>query len=277
MSLALQTFTSIAPKINRTVQDQNIGLALQRQCYDAARTALGHVVSINYDEEIETIQGLYPEAVIVSAGPQETCPFPYPLVEFARVQDAVAAQPDLTHVGIINADVYLGGVPDKVFDVIAHDPNAAVIFCRQEADNLSVSSARPYLHGFDFCIFPRAAFEAVKLDGLAWGVPWWDYALPLLMHTAGTNLYICTDAKLLHFTHDVNWSVSLWSQGLSAFYAAAKDIDTDPKLFEDFFDMLDIYLKADGLGHEHEAMLYTGGTLFARACLRKIFKVGTVL
>lgn len=269
---SIQMLTSLSPRIRRTLLNKDVGIELQRDCVTSVRDTFGNCTSLNFIEERETLTALYPDLQFAFLGSMEKSPFPYPLMAIRKLQAFATRHPDFTHVGIINADIYMRRTRPQVMARIIDDPDAVFIFTRQESINLAHSSSVPYIHGFDLMILPRTYFLTLALNGLALGVPWWDYAVPLIALFQGRKVYASTGADLRHMTHPQAWNLQLWNAGLKALFAALHQNCGRDHPLRSWSDIMGDYLNKPLRGHQHDSMLYSGGTLFARQCHKTIFK-----
>jgi hypothetical protein len=268
---AIQMLTSLSPRIRRTLLGTDVGVDLQRNCVNSVSNAFGNCTSLNFIEEREALTGLYPDLDFAFLGSMEKSPFPYPLMAIRKLQTFAERHSHFTHVGIINADIYVQRTRPQVMSRIIDEPDAVFIFTRQESINLGHSSHVPYIHGFDLMILPRAYFLTLALNGLALGVPWWDYAVPLIALFQGRKVYASTGADLRHMTHPQAWNLQLWNAGLKALFAAMNQNCGRDHPLRSWSDILGDYLNKPLRGHDHDSMLYNGGTLFARQCHKTIF------
>lgn len=130
---------------------------------------------------------------------------------------------------------------------------------------MSVDTGIRYLDGLDFFVMPTSLFETVSLEGMALGVPWWDYALPTLAILAGVPLYSHRELKVLHLVHDVKWSPQLWAAGLRAYATQILRADDTSAEFKSFGSLLTSLSDADlSKGQFHDEHLFHGGAFFAR-------------
>lgn len=269
---SIQMLTSLSPRIRRMLLGRDVGLDLQRDCVSSVRRTFGNCTSLNFIEERESLTALYPDLPFAFLGSMEKSPFPYPLMAIRKLQDFATRHPDFTHVGIVNADIYVRRTRPQLMARIIDEPDAVFIFTRQESIHLAHSSHVPYIHGFDLMILPRTYFLTLALNGLALGVPWWDYAVPLIALFQGRKVYASTGADLRHMTHPQAWNIDLWNAGLKAMFAALHQNCGRDHPLRSWADILGDYLNKPLRGHHHDNMLYTGGTLFARQCHKTIFR-----
>jgi len=262
--MKLVSITSFAPRMARETKMSEVGDAYQDQCYQAARNCIGNHVSLNYAHEIDGLSERFPNVKFVSVGDPSTSLFARPLVDFGKVQRYIQ-ECDADYCAIINSDVYPSFTPEVLWSCIDAMGDGVLYVPRVETRSLSVDTGIRYLHGLDFFVVPTSLFETVSLEGMALGVPWWDYALPTLAILAGVPLYSHRELKVLHLVHDVKWSHELWARGLQAYAAQILHADDSSAEFKSFGSLLSSLSDTElSKGQHHEQYLYQGGAFFAR-------------
>jgi hypothetical protein len=85
--------------------------------------------------------------------------------------------------------------------------------------------------GLDGFMFRADAVLVEQFDGssLALGSPFWDYALPIIWHRLGRELYSAPDRSFYHLTHRTCWTSEDWhAQAGDADVRLGLGLGTDP-------------------------------------------------
>ncbi|WP_420394548.1 hypothetical protein [Acuticoccus sp.] len=207
--------TSLAPRL---APGEDGGDAIQSMCVRSLHDAFGAVAAFNYAEEVAGVPTAAPFARVVDLGPRAGSPFRRPLVDLGVVMRHLAGTGE-TLFALANSDAYVALDAGEVADVLRVARDGVVVFQRHETGNLACGHGPAYTQGYDVVVFGRPALEAVTLDGLAFGMPWWDYALPVMALSAGLPLYRGRPGAVRHASHDPRWSRELWRDGLAAYMA----------------------------------------------------------
>ncbi|MEM8852609.1 MAG: hypothetical protein AAGD34_02845 [Pseudomonadota bacterium] len=209
--------TSIAPRMKRLDKhNADVGGDIQKDCIRSLRDGFGHVVAFNFTEEIDGLRPVHDGVEWVDVGSRDQCQFARPMVDFRHVW-ADFKERDAPVFGVANSDVFIGDDPAYAAHVIRHAREGLVCFNRSEVGNLADRFGPAYSTGFDLFVFGRRVLEAVNLDGLAFGVPWWDYALPVMAAQAGIPIFRGDPGFVRHYSHDVAWSQDDWLSGLRTY------------------------------------------------------------
>ncbi|CAB4955471.1 unannotated protein [freshwater metagenome] len=106
---------------------------------------------------------------------------------------------------LVNSDIYLDGrLDDLEWAAIPH--GSGVIGTRINVSTLSSPFGLNYDVGFDLFVFPSGALRQVSFGTLCLGVPFWDFALPLLLARMGHALVYLGEPVLLHVWHAERYS-----------------------------------------------------------------------
>ena len=209
--------TSLSPTMRRTDgRGCEVGASVQRTALASLRAAFGEVVAFNFTEELAGLARDYPMARLVDVGSKDRAPFARPLVDFAHVW-TFFERSEHTILALTNSDVFFVADPASVAGAIAAAHDGLVAYHRTETSNLHAPNGPTFRVGYDLFLFHRRLLQTVRLDGLAFGVPWWDYALPVMAARAGVPILLGDSSSVRHLTHEVAWSRELWRDGLAAY------------------------------------------------------------
>lgn len=210
--------TSVAPRMQRLdPRGIDIGPDLQQRCVAAFAEQFGAVLAFNYSEEVAAVAADHPAATVIDVGPASASPFERPLVDIGAVFRHFARLTDVDVFGLANSDVLASFGPADAACAIDCARKGLVTFQRSETHDLASPAGPPYATGYDMFLFNRRVLEVVPMDGLCFGVPWWDYALPVMAMQAGITLFRGQPRFVRHYSHDVRWSREMWLAGLRAY------------------------------------------------------------
>ncbi len=165
MTEKVTLYTSLPPKIFRSIAGTEVGAAYLAECVRSWRRAGFDVVSLNSAQEIERLvgQGYEVEYLQVSRDRPAIDDF---LTAIRASRAAVA--------GILNADVLVMAEPGA----LAGAPDCADGMTLLERINIDSDSLRPTgrsCFGFDAFIFATAPLLRIdRQEEFLFGQPWWD-------------------------------------------------------------------------------------------------------
>lgn len=260
--------TSIAPRMKRLDKDKvDVGAQIQRDCVRSLLDGFGRAIAFNFTEEIDGLRPIHEGVEWVDVGTREQSEYTRPMVDFRHVWADFKGR-DAPVFGIANSDVYIGDDPAYAAHIVRHAKEGLVCFNRSEVANLADRFGPAYTTGFDVFLFGRRVLETVNLDGLAFGVPWWDYALPVMAAEAGIPIFRGDPGFVRHFSHDVAWSQADWRAGLRTYMghliAQTEAKDNPSPLVMHMAQIVQQFANEGTLpalyGSEH---IYSFGTMFA--------------
>lgn len=131
-----------------------------------------------------------------------------------HVYDAVAAglASDAPMIGIINSDIMLRVAPDFVERLWLHTQGGMVFGSRVDIPDAEALTGQVYTWGFDYFFMDRAALSCVEDAPFFFGVPWWDYWLPISFVIADHKIVRLASPIGFHVSHPVRWDASLYEQ-----------------------------------------------------------------
>jgi hypothetical protein len=213
--------TSIAPKLHRVLPSgKEDGVGYQATCIASWIKAGFEVHSLNIAAELAEIADHYPGVIFHEAGrcdPSQGPPFVY-LADMLRILSETGAAAG----GIINSDVFTSKGAE-LSDQMAERAARSMIYAhRYDIKTVGGELTHSYFaHGYDFFMFPLAKLTALPDDGMVFGLPYWDYWLPLAIHGEGAPLAPIEDQDFLfHLDHVQRYPVGLdfWARFAPFFY-----------------------------------------------------------
>lgn len=200
-----------------------IGADYQRRCIDSWEQAGFKAVSVNSSREPHT------DKVRVVQVPRDAeAVTGRPHVFFADL--LAVAQETRGVFAITNADIVLPRGTSLLETVAGLRPGEFVFSRRLDVDVLDGAGV-PFETGYDFFAGHTDDLRGIPDVGLAFGGPWWDHFLPLVMHMRGVRIRQ-TEPVVLHLLHDQRWSMSLWKELGRRFITEFRPLVTDDRYRE---------------------------------------------
>lgn len=202
--------TSLAPKLNRLqLSGKEIGFSYQKYCIESWMNNGFKVYSLNTADEIEILKHIYLDVHFVEAPRDGTAVVGRPLVHIA---DMVTALKDRGYkqCGIVNSDVYMNDAPSFLPFLRKEISNSCVFGHRIDVKELGEIRGGAYTLGYDFFFFEIDQFDTKAFSPFLQGVPWWDYALPLMLGMRGTFLKKLDSPIFFHLIHGQKWQTDSW-------------------------------------------------------------------
>jgi hypothetical protein len=196
MTEKVKLYTSLPPKITRTIAGAEVGGAYLAECVRSWRRAGFDVVSLNGAHEIDGVirEGYEAEFHKISRDRPAIDDF---LAAVRGSQASVA--------GIINADVLLIASPEFLRTAI--DTNGMTLIERINIDPDSMRPTGRSCFGFDAIVFATEPLSRLDQgEEFLFGHPWWDYWFPLVYAAAGGRLRTLKAPVLYHLQHKQNWN-----------------------------------------------------------------------
>jgi hypothetical protein len=212
-------YTSLPPRIVRTVAGQDVSDAYQRACIRSWTKQGFNVVSLNSRAEIDVLEKIHSDITF-----QEVAGARPRIVDFV---DAIRRS-DNAFAGIINADCLLLGNESVVQLLLRGARNGLVLAERFNLRPKDGQVTGISCSGFDFVFMHRDSIAVFEFDDrITLGTPWWDYWFPLAFQQAGGKLFIPAAPILLHLDHPQNWSSENWFlQGRRTYAGLSKAAET---------------------------------------------------
>lgn len=205
-------FTSIPPLMNRKDHNGlNFGIEYQRKCLKSWVDAGFKVYSINSVNESlpEHLEGL------ISVKRVDRDAFEQTGKHLLHLQDIMAVIGETVQKGafaITNADIFF--TDDNVLSNTVRSlmRGECLIEHRYDVDDIRKSEGEIYKSGYDFFSFNVDDISKLQCDGLVFGVPWWDHALPINALLAGLARKRVGRPLVYHLKHEERWNIALWVQ-----------------------------------------------------------------
>jgi hypothetical protein len=203
-------YTSIPPKIARTLKGAEAGASYQKACINSWKEAGFEVVSLNNECEINELKTRGLNVQLISNGTDS---------ERSSIENffkLIMASEDRV-VAIINADCLLMHY-DNFFRAIGQAARESIVLF--ERLNLAPETMRPtglHCFGFDGFFFDSSFIRYVdRVEPWLIGQPFWDYWFPLSLINVGARLKMPDAPGLIHVNHEMRWQWTAWSDKLTA-------------------------------------------------------------
>lgn len=136
-----------------------------------------------------------------------------------RIYDAIATglTSDATMVGVINSDIMLRVSSRFVEQIWPHVRGGMVFGSRIDITNDDACVGQVYFWGFDYFFMDRAALDSIEDEPFFFGVPWWDYWLPISFIVADRRIARIASPIGFHVSHPTRWDPSLYEK-IGAYY-----------------------------------------------------------
>ena len=135
------------------------------------------------------------------------------------VYDAIAAglASDASMIGVINSDIMLR-VSSNFVDQLWPQVRGGLVFgSRMDIPNAEARTGRVYYWGFDYFFMDRAALDYIEDEPFFFGVPWWDYWLPISFIVADRRIARIASPIGFHVSHPTRWDPTLYAK-IGAYY-----------------------------------------------------------
>jgi hypothetical protein len=187
----------------------------QRLCLESWLDAGFEVVSLNVPGEIPALAPRFPGVrfVATSRDGSSVTGRPVPLL-----YDAIRelASSGAAHLGLVNSDILLCQ-PQLREHLLGRSRGSLAIGQRIEVDSMQGANPQPQMWGIDLFFFDRALLSVVDERPFFFGVPWWDFWVPMAAMLGGMAVCRLEHGPLLHLRHPVGWSRDSWERGARDF------------------------------------------------------------
>ena len=126
---------------------------------------------------------------------------------------------DARMIGVINSDVMLR-VSTKFVERLWPQVQGGMVFgSRMDIPDTDAPAGRVYSWGFDYFFMDRAALGCVEDGPFFFGVPWWDFWLPVSFIIADHRMARTASPIGLHVSHPMRWDPLLYKK-VGGYYRA---------------------------------------------------------
>lgn len=131
-----------------------------------------------------------------------------------HIYDAIetGAASEASIVGIINSDVMLRVSPSFVEQLWPHVEGGLVFGSRMDIPDADAGEGSVYSWGFDYFFMDRAALDCIEDGPFFFGVPWWDYWLPISFIIADLKISRTASPIGFHVSHAARWDPRLYEK-----------------------------------------------------------------
>ena len=126
---------------------------------------------------------------------------------------------DARMIGVINSDVMLRVSTKFVERLWPHVRGGMVFGSRMEIPDADASAGEVYSAGFDYFFMDRAALDCIEDEPFFFGVPWWDFWLPVSFIIADHRMARTASPIGLHVSHPMRWDPLLYKK-VGGYYRA---------------------------------------------------------
>jgi hypothetical protein len=122
-------------------------------------------------------------------------------------------------IGIINSDVMLR-VSTKFVEQLWPQVQGGMVFgSRMDISNADAVAGQVYFWGFDYFFMDRVALGCIEDEPFFFGVPWWDYWLPVSFIIADRKMAKTASPIGFHVSHPTRWDPLLYKK-VGGYYRA---------------------------------------------------------
>ena len=195
--------TSIAPPLRDGAIDDS-----KKSWLDLCMTSWtrsGHeLLSVNVTHEADILRNIYPKINVQEVKDSAVMICNRPLV-FMYDAIQIALKLNAERYAVCNSDVLIArGMPK-----LAPEDDACYYSCRMDVDEIT-SNVGTIFPGIDYFSFDPSFANDITARFFAFGLPWWDYWLPIQAVRSNRGLYRLTnplgEPLLLHRKHNNAWN-----------------------------------------------------------------------
>jgi hypothetical protein len=134
-----------------------------------------------------------------------------PLIHIYDAIEAGAAS-DASMVGLINSDVMLRVSSGFVEQLWPQVEGGLVFGSRMDIPHADAPEGKVYPWGFDYFFMDRAALGCIEDEPFFFGVPWWDFWLPISFIVADLKIARTASPIGFHVSHPTRWDPRLYEK-----------------------------------------------------------------
>jgi len=181
------------------------------------------VISVNGVAEAPAVRREYPNVMVLPATStaerfaKKPVPYIHDVLKVLRAAVEASAFPAANCiVGIINADIFLRGVPGLT-DFIRREAQGALL-CGPRVDVTDAAGFKTftptgdeiYSIGYDYFFMPARFLDDYADSPFCMGMPFWDYWFPLVALLRGKPIKTFTSPVALHVNHETRWDDTVY-------------------------------------------------------------------
>jgi hypothetical protein len=131
-----------------------------------------------------------------------------------HIYDAIKAglNSGASMVGIINSDVMLRVSSGFVEQAWPQVQGGMVFGSRMDIPDADATTGQVYSWGFDYFFMDREALGCIEDEPFFFGVPWWDYWLPISFIIADRRIARTASPIGFHVSHPMRWDPILYEK-----------------------------------------------------------------
>ena len=131
-----------------------------------------------------------------------------------HIYDAIATglATGASMIGIINSDVMLR-VSTQFVEQLWPQVNGGMVFgSRMDIPDADARTGQVYGWGFDYFFMDRTALDCIEDEPFFFGVPWWDFWLPISFIIADRRMGRTASPIGFHVSHPTRWDPALYAK-----------------------------------------------------------------
>lgn len=113
-------------------------------------------------------------------------------------------------IAITNSDIALELTDDARTRIANLQPGSCFVCNRIDVENPDFENGVLYPAGFDFFVFHADDLRKLSANSMYFGLPWWDYFLPVNLISQGIRRLPPDGINAYHLTHADRWKRRLW-------------------------------------------------------------------
>ncbi len=209
----MRLITSIPPRFSRTDprSGTEIGADYLASCLNSWKANGFDPVSINPSKEVDQVRALELPIEVIGIDNSEAF-YPERGPCFGAAFDTLRTNEP---VAFVNCDIYMLKAAHAADIISSMAAGCFVTSWRTDIERLGCSLGREFKSGYDFMAFTPAtipnAFHNKDFRKFQFGIPWWDYALPLLAQRDVPLLRLAAPF-IVHQAHPLAWSKQSFEQ-----------------------------------------------------------------
>jgi hypothetical protein len=131
-----------------------------------------------------------------------------------QIYDAIAAglASDAAMIGVINSDVMLRVSAKFVGRLWPRVEGGMVFGSRMDIPEADARAGQVYYWGFDYFFMDREVLGCIEDEPFFFGVPWWDYWLPISFIIADHKIARIASPIGFHVSHPTRWDPNLYEK-----------------------------------------------------------------
>lgn len=183
-------------------------ISIQKRAIETWILSGFHVVSINSQEEIHTIQPHFPHVEFVTAQRDARDIYGKPYIYIDDIFSYFSSQNNRI-CGIVNSDIHFFKKDLSAF-MSTEAKDSLVFGPRLDVESFEKINDGSFYKGFDYFFFDQSLIKQYPSSKFCIGLPWWDYWLPIIPLFAKLPVKKVITPICYHIIHPSNYSIASW-------------------------------------------------------------------